>query len=67
MTVENVLGHTYGTLAPNSVPAVAVSSYLRKAWLPSPTPSLHSPRVSPAQQELSVRGALPIPQMPPLL
>lgn len=38
MTVRDVLGHANGALALDSVPAVAVSSYLRKAWLPSPSP-----------------------------
>lgn len=36
MTVRSVLGHAKCALAPDSVPAMAVSSYLRKAWLPSP-------------------------------
>lgn len=40
MTVRNVQGHANSAL--DSVPAVAVSSYLRKAWLPSPLPSLPS-------------------------
>lgn len=42
MTVRNVLSHANDAndaLAPDSVPAVAVSSYLRKAWLPPLLPS----------------------------
>lgn len=49
MTVRSVLGHADSTRAPDSVPTVAVSSYLRKAWLPSPPPSFPFPCASPAQ------------------